>query len=164
MSSSAVATATSPSSTTSTSSTTLLTRDHKRHKIELRTAPDIDDRDPLPADLRRILMEVGRHGCCAWLPWDDPMRHETTKESLETSIKNALQSQPEALRRGPSFAPVMASAPPRKKLRNGVHSTLRQCDHMEKSRTRKRPLARKPSRPNSLLSTGSGRSWLERWW
>ena len=158
MLSSAVATATSPSSTTSSSSTTLLTREHKRHKMELKTAPAIDDRDPLPADLRRILIEVGRQGRCAWVPWDEPMRHEITTGLAITSSNKALQPQPQALRRGPSFTPVLSSTPPRKKHRNGVHQTSRQCGDIGNSGTRKRPLARQSSLSKNILSIGSGRT------
>jgi len=154
MLSAAVATATSsPSSTTS--SMTVMTREHQqRHKMELKAASTPDDRDPLPVDLRRILVEVARIGACTSLTWNDP-GEQSTPSGYESTSK---AFHPQQQRRGGPFSPTMATVPPRKKHRNGIHVNPRRFGDAGSNGARKRPLGRTSSLTSSILSIGSGRT------
>jgi hypothetical protein len=119
--------------------------------MELKAVSTQDDRDPLPVDLRRILVEVARIGACSSLTWNDPV--EQKPPGFEPSSK---AFDPQQQRQGVPFSPTMATMPSRKKHRNGIHINPRRFGDAGSNGARKRPLGRTSSLTSSTLSIGSG--------
>jgi hypothetical protein len=126
---------------------------------------------PLPADLRRILVQVAKTGTCSWMSWDQEVEGSLSASSvtLMTAAKASL-----GMARQPFSTHRRAQGPPRKKHRNGLHKSRRRFGAADASASRnstgggrKRPLFLIGTNPNSVNngstysapgSVGSGRT------
>lgn len=102
---------------------------------------------PLPADLRRILLEVAKIGSCSWLSWDQDGKELLHSEYAAAPVtaftalhvgaasKAAAFGSASSLARQPfsthrrsassQYAAAVSQGPPRKKHRNGLHKGAR---------------------------------------
>lgn len=102
---------------------------------------------PLPADVRKILLEVAQTGACAHLSWNDSsaavltqaapaLRKQQRHASAHRSTHHLHHAAATGHRRPtPLYAGVSAAPPPRKKHRNGLHN-----NRQRRFEARKRPL------------------------
>ena len=100
--------------------------------------------NPLPSDLRRILVEVSKTGSCSWLSWTQEGGYHEGVPSASGSrtscssplvgpspgapaslnligVASAASRQPFSGHRRPPYAAGGPQVPPRKKHRNGLH-------------------------------------------
>lgn len=83
--------------------------------------------DPLPADLREILMVVARSGQCPWLPWNNPNHCLQQDFPISPAERDSGSSNPK--RSSPATStitsPLQHTVPPRKKRKNALRSSMK---------------------------------------